>query len=352
MEKDNASLKETNKRLEIKLTELKTAGPQLSSTNQTKTSLVIGSSMVRDIDADKLLDTEVICLPGGHIKDVHDYLRKSHRTFKDVTILVGGNDCAARTDPEPVEELLHKYKDMAVEANRLTQDVRVATVIPRIPRETDNTDIPDRIEAFNAGLVSMCQDSEHLELINNDDYFRLKDGEINDGYILQDGTHLTKNGTNKLAKSLRLKTATSNSDITKTGKRRGYNEVLKSAAPSSSRQAGTQATVQPVRPTHARSWSSRAGSGVSSGGETVNERAVGPVGSRPNTWDWRGEQRDDVGRGNNHRPTNEQSNFNAPSLPRCFKCYETNHMSDSCRHQHKVTCFKCGGRGHKEKHCF
>ena len=121
LEKDNASLKETNKRLGIKLTELKTAALQLSSTNQPNASLVIGSSMVRDIDADKLLDTEVICLPGGHIKDVHDYLRKSHITFKDVAILFGGNDCAAWTNPEPVEELLNNYKDMAVEANRLTR---------------------------------------------------------------------------------------------------------------------------------------------------------------------------------------------------------------------------------------
>ena len=193
----------------------------------------------------------------------------------------------------------------------------------------------------------MCQDSELLELIENDDYFRLKDGEINDGYIFQDGTHLTKNGTNKLAKSLRLRSA--NSDVTKTGKRRGYNEVVKSAAPSSPRQAGTQATTRPARPTHARSWSSRAGSGISPGGETdshrMNERVVGPVRSRPNTWDWRGQHRDDEGRDNSHRPTNEQSYFNAQSLLRCFKCYETNHMSDSCRFQHKVTCFKCGGRG-------
>ena len=105
LEKDNVSLKETKKRLGIKLTELKTAGPQLSSTNQPNASLVIGSSMVRDINADKLLDTEVICLPGGHIKDVHDYLRESHRTFKDVRILVRCNDCVARTDPEPVEDL-------------------------------------------------------------------------------------------------------------------------------------------------------------------------------------------------------------------------------------------------------
>ena len=40
---------------------------------------------------------------------------------------------------------------MAVEANRLTEDVRVPTVIPRIPRETDNTDIPDRIDALMSG---------------------------------------------------------------------------------------------------------------------------------------------------------------------------------------------------------
>ena len=72
--------------------------------------------------------------------------------------------------------------------------------------KTDNTDIPDRIEGFNAGLVSMCQDSEHFKLINNDDYFSLKDGEINDGYILLDGTHLTKKDTNKLTKSLWLRT--------------------------------------------------------------------------------------------------------------------------------------------------
>ena len=133
---------------------------------------------------------------------------------------------------------------------------------------------------------------------------------------------------------------------------RGYNEVVKSAAPSSTRQA----TTRPARPTHARSWWNRAGSGISPGGETdshrMNERAVGPVRSRPNTWDWRGEHRDDEGRDNNHRPTNEQSYSNAQSLLRCFRCYETKYMSDSCRHQHKVTCFICGGCGHKEKHCF
>ena len=157
---------------------------------------------------------------------------------------MGGNDCTARTDPEPVAELLQQYKTMAAEANRLADDVRVATVIPRIPHADDDPDFSERIDAFNAGLVSMCQDNDDNMLINNDDYFKLRDGDINDGYILQDGTHLTKNGINKLAKSLQLRTIpTVNSDVTKSDKKRGYSDALKKP-PSASRRVGTQAHTQ------------------------------------------------------------------------------------------------------------
>ena len=227
LEKDNESLKETNKHFETELSKLKASRSESSAANQTKTSLLIGSSIIRDIDADKLRDADVVCLPGDNIGNVHTFLRQSERSFKDVTILVGGNDCAARTDPEPVAELLQQYKTMAAEANRLADYVRVATVIPRIPRSDDDPDFSERIDAFNAGLVSMCQDNDDYMLINNNDYFELSDGDINDGYILQDSTHLTKNGTNKLAKSLQLRTIpTVNSDVTKSDKKRGYNDAL------------------------------------------------------------------------------------------------------------------------------
>ena len=34
----------------------------------------------------------------------------------------------------------------------------------------------------------------------------------------------------------------------------------------------------------------------------------------------------------------------------CTKCGETNHVTQTCRHEHAVTCFVCGQQGHKSKH--
>ena len=32
------------------------------------------------------------------------------------------------------------------------------------------------------------------------------------------------------------------------------------------------------------------------------------------------------------------------------KCGETNHVTQICRHEHAVSCFVCGQKGHKSKH--
>ena len=89
----------------------------------------------------------------GCIDDVTEYLTNTDTRFKSVTLVVGGNDCAARTDPEPVAELVQKYIDMTKEAKHLADDIRTSTVIPRI---IDNENVSERIDAVNAGLVSMC----------------------------------------------------------------------------------------------------------------------------------------------------------------------------------------------------
>ena len=190
LEQDNITLLAQNKSLEVELAALR----NVSSAQHEGPSLLIGSSLIRDIDAAKLEDTKVVSLPGGRIDDVTEYLTKTDTKFKSVTLVVGGNDCAARTDPEPVAELVQKYNDMTKEAKRLADDIRVSTVIPRI---TDAENVIERIDAMNAGLVSMCH-SENYTIINNDNFFKLRDGEINDGYFLADGTHLTKSGTNRL----------------------------------------------------------------------------------------------------------------------------------------------------------
>ena len=108
---------------------------------------------------------------------------------------VGGYDCTATTDPEPIEELLHQFKDMVAEAKRFSADINVATILPRI---SDGENVTERIGAVNAGIVSMCH-TDGYTLTNNDTVFKLINGEINDGYLISDDTHLTKAGTNDLA---------------------------------------------------------------------------------------------------------------------------------------------------------
>ena len=114
---------------------------------------------------------------------------------------MGGNDCAAGIDASPIDELLHSYKCLVDDAKLLSEDIRVATILPR----DDRQETTNRIDALNAGLVEMCA-SRGLVLVNNDDSFKLQDGSINDGYFLRDSTHLTKCGTNHLAKNMKLAT--------------------------------------------------------------------------------------------------------------------------------------------------
>ena len=164
-------------------------------------ALVMGSSDLRDLDATKLQSTTIDCIRGGKIPDVHQKIKNKKNKYSSVFIIVGGNDCAAAVDASPVDELLHNYKCLVDDAKSLSEDIRVATILPR----DDCQETTDRIDALNAGLVEMCA-SSGLALVNNDDSFKLKDGSINDGYFLRDGTHLTKCGTNRLAKNLKLAT--------------------------------------------------------------------------------------------------------------------------------------------------
>ena len=62
----------------------------------------------------------------------------------------------------------------------------------------------DVIEQVNSGLLSLCAEKENLSFIDVTSMFKLEDGSFNDGFICEDGVHLTNHGVNKLAKLLEL----------------------------------------------------------------------------------------------------------------------------------------------------
>ena len=335
LEKCNNELREKNKELEIEITKIKSTCTATLNGQSANGSLVIGSSIIKDIDPTKVNGTK--CIPGGRIRHIHQELRSCETYFSDVTILVGGNDCSARTDPEPVDELLSQYKDMVSDTESKAGHIKIATIIPRIQDANMNIDVNDRINALNAGLVSTCQENGNYTLINNDDFFKLKDDEINDGYFLNDGTHLNKKGSNRLAKSLGLvPQGKANVHITKPTNNT-YSDALKKPVSKSG-----QATVQSNRSGPRRRPLHQTDHSASPDTRSYNDTNR-PIESRQEKW--RNDTRD--------RYSNQWDTDNmAQNLPRCYNCNESNHMVDSCRHRTKVTCFTCNGRGHKAKHCW
>ena len=79
----------------------------------------------------------------------------------------------------------------------------------------------------------MCE--EGCTLVNNDDTFKLRDGQPNDAYLLSDGVHLSYAGTNRLVKNLGLTTKEGKTDVAK-WKRKVPITTLRHDRPSDTRR--------------------------------------------------------------------------------------------------------------------
>ena len=294
--------------------------------------LVIGSSVIRDIDADKIENTDISCIRGGKIRDIHEQLKANTKDYKSISIVVGGNDCDSKSGTTPTEELMSQYSAMVADARLQCPDVRLVTVLPR----DVGTDTTDRIDALNAGIVELSN-NEGLILINNDETFKLKDGSVNDGYYTGDGVHLNKAGSNRLAKNLGTKPKPEHAkDITRSYKgalARGKTNPRSSrgapgTTPSSAGPRKKPPTTNSTPPANARP-------------HNVNPQRTGQNGDH-NQWQTVSNRR----RSPQHTGHSEQYRDGG----KCEFCSEKNHRKDSCRHGHPILCNVCRRYGHKAKH--
>ena len=117
-------------------------------------SILIGSSLIKDIDSDKLIDTSVVCKPGGKIKDIHNVITNdvsNEDRYKTMTIVVGGNDCDT-TPPTSAADIVEDYAKMIDDAKSKAQDIVVSSVCPRMI----SPDVTEKIAAVSAGLQVTC----------------------------------------------------------------------------------------------------------------------------------------------------------------------------------------------------
>ena len=312
--------------LRVKVTELTnqlTAHSWREFRSQNK-SVLVGSSMIKDISSSRLHNTDVVCVPGGKINDIKDKVMKlsSDVTHDKAVLVVGGNDCDP-LDPSDIKTpaaIIDDYRSLVTVAKTKAQEVIVSSVVPRMK----SIDIQNRIDDVNAGLQVMCGE-ERVSFIDNRKSFHLGDGSINDGYYQRDGVHLTGKATNKLAKNLQLKL------------RDGFHSVCNTPRPGKAPQSDSDPSVIDANDD---------GDRVSDKDHTFWSYAKRKAGNHSHS------QKSQRTSRANHRDRDDSKSPDSRhnNDTRCFNCHETNHTIKTCRHERPVVCHTCGTEGHKAKH--
>ncbi|CAH1783380.1 unnamed protein product, partial [Owenia fusiformis] len=284
---------------------------------QTLNNLIIGSSIVRDIDPSKLVNTDVIPIGGADIDTVHKKLTSLEIKYNTVYLQVGSNDC---TKPSKPDEIVNDFKLLIKGASNIASKVVVSSICPR----TDKPSAQEKAESINAALQVICEDDNTI-FVNNDTTFKLHDGAINEGFLLYDGLHLSKAGTNRLAINMGLKTKAK--DITKPFKPKQRKPKQNTPIPPEETPAVSPAhpTTPVPQPQH------------------IIQRAREPERSWTTVTSRGNKQQNDVTARGQSRSSN--------NAPHCYKCGESSHLANTCWHPSTVRCYKCKGIGHKQSRC-
>ena len=325
--------------------------------------LLIGSSVVRDVDPAKLANTDVISISGGRIRDVQKRLEDTSATYGRVSIVVGGNDCAAKTGPEPLEDLVDQYKALIQHAKTKSAEVYAGTILPR-----DDTSVPGgsaRIDALNACLLTMDA-TEGVTIVNNDVCYKLRDASINDGYYNSDLTHLNAAGTNRLAASMQLNIKPQHAKNVC----RNHSQAAKANAPKPPQARPAKRTQPDTRQSssrhspahhHAPASRSRHQSPARRTDDASPPHSQPPPRSSWSPQPWSPPRHDQEREDNpgddgwrtvaNSRGSRDSSHGEyRRNRGACEYCNERNHDMNTCHHGRPVQCDTCHHYGHKSKH--
>jgi lysophospholipase L1-like esterase len=162
-----------------------------------KKSLLIGDSLIRDVDSNRLDNTDIAVLSGGTVTDALNHLNDVEESLNCIYLCVGTNDCSPKD--ADIEKIRDSYTNLVVAAKKKTDSIVISSIPPRLDNETCR----QKVESLNAALVSICSETG-ATFVDHTDSFMLRQGEINDGYLHKDGVHLTAPGTQRLIKNLKV----------------------------------------------------------------------------------------------------------------------------------------------------
>ena len=253
---------------------------------------MIGSSVLREFRDDDLLNGEVRCIRGGHVKDVKNQMGKLNFTPKTIITQIGGNDISKNENT--VESVSEEYAELLSETKVRYPDAKV--VVSGLPPRLETEEVRTKVKDFNETARKWCNEN-NLQFIDNESPFELKTGEADTSvYIMTGptpGVHLNRRGTVRLMENIQkavphIKLNENRNDPI--SKMKTYAEALK-------------------------------------------------VKKQPNNNYKQYENRQETWTDGNNKSLQSRG------------CGEKNHVLSQCKYSRKIRCYQCNVLGHKEKFC-
>ena len=158
------------------------------STNriQRKRTLLIGSSIIKDVKSRDLKDTDVRSHPGARINTIRHHIRNMDLTpYRRIVFQVGGNDYSSRRTLSQIEENYCALIQETREKTNWEAEISISGLPPR----------PDvHVQPVNILLRDICT-VRNATFIGQRRYFVNDYGRVDISLYRKDGLHLNKRGT-------------------------------------------------------------------------------------------------------------------------------------------------------------
>ena len=380
-----------------------------------KTTLLLGTSLIRNVDPDKLANCQVVAKGGAKIDAVQDALEKlpEEDTFNEIIVVAGSIDIEEKT----VDEVVVDYQSLSVSASNRTDKLSICSVLPR----TDKN-LSEKTRLLNEKLEKVCNDEGH-NFINLNETFLLMNGTPNKAFLSPDGLHLSQSGVENLLGGCGINTVNGTAYTEKRYKKenaplhfRGHTHPLSNFYPlenfryngvtfqtSEAAYVYEKATFhQDFRTAEAVRYTNTGFQAKKMGDKIETNRAwqqkkvdvmdnivrmklskchaakkaltesgdLELIENTPHQFWGKGKDGNGINMlGNlwmtyreklkNGSPITPPSPVTPPSRqwatrqhqPRCYRCGEPGHLISQCRKIESVSCWNCGIQGHKQKHC-
>jgi hypothetical protein len=175
-----------------------TASQELPPPLPAKT-LLIGDSIIRDVDEARLDATDILLLEYGDLAEASEKLQQWQSPCARIAICIGGDACADNNS----ETRMREHYDALVRTAKEKAEEKSITLLS-VPPQTLSTTTQERIDGLNAHIAETSETSE-LVYVNNDVHFKLSNGLVNDGYLHVDGKHLSRCGMRRFLTNAGIK---------------------------------------------------------------------------------------------------------------------------------------------------